>query len=58
MIKLTFHDFMNISSMIIDAAEQFERYEHKEINPNMSEIIVHDKDFKGERKIDIGLIAG
>lgn len=58
MLNLTFQEFMGISSMIIDAAEAFEQYEHKDINPFLSEIIIHDKDFKGERKIDIGLIAG
>ena len=57
MLKINLVELTNLMSMIIDTVENFEKYENKNVNAAESEIIIYDKDFKGERKIDIGLLA-
>ncbi len=57
MIKVSLNEFMSIASMVMSTIENFEHMEKKDIDPATSEIVIYDKDFKGERKIDIGLLA-
>lgn len=57
MLKITINEFMQIVTSIFDAVSSFEACENKEVNNSISEITIYDLDFKGERKIDIGIVG-